>query len=221
MCVCVYLYVAHTNFVTNSCGMLGCHWLTKSVRLQQSHLVAAAIDDTTALPNKYSGGKFSGSDSSDPALIQKPKKNGKIEEEGDNARHLDDQKMIKVCDKLIEVFMVDKTTPTDWRRLLAFSKEWDNIRPHFYKRCHDRADIEYDPGMKHKLLRLGRKLKEVSNAMILTVWSVIGSLEVFHSSSIFFSFSGIRITLSLCPILDITWVVHFLLHDTKQLPQSD
>lgn len=75
---------------------------------------------------------------------------------------LDDNKMIRVCDKLIEVFLVDKTTPTDWRRLLAFSKEWDNIRPHFYKRCQDRADSEDgDPGMKHKLLRLGRKLKEI------------------------------------------------------------
>ncbi|PQM41504.1 uncharacterized protein Pyn_20655 [Prunus yedoensis var. nudiflora] len=43
----------------------------------------------------------------------------------------------------------------------AFSKEWDDIRPHFYKRCQDRADTEDDPGMKHKLLRLGRKLKEI------------------------------------------------------------
>ncbi|CAB4267044.1 unnamed protein product [Prunus armeniaca] len=69
--------------------------------------------------------------------------------------------MTRVCDKLIEVFLVDKPTPTDWRRLLAFSKEWDDIRPHFYKRCQDRADTEDDPGMKHKLLRLGRKLKEI------------------------------------------------------------
>lgn len=74
---------------------------------------------------------------------------------------LDDGKMIRICDKLIGVFMVDKPTPTDWRRLLTFSKEWDNIRPHFYKRCQDQADSESDPGMKHKLLRLARKLKEV------------------------------------------------------------
>ncbi|KAL3504676.1 hypothetical protein ACH5RR_034517 [Cinchona calisaya] len=79
----------------------------------------------------------------------------------DAAESLDGQKMTRVCDKLIEVFLVDKPTPTDWRRLLAFSREWDNIRPHFYKRCQDRADIESDPGMKHKLLRLARKLKEV------------------------------------------------------------
>ncbi|KDP32724.1 hypothetical protein JCGZ_12016 [Jatropha curcas] len=69
--------------------------------------------------------------------------------------------MVGVCDKLIGVFMVDKPTPTDWRRLLAFSKEWDNIRPHFYRRCQERADSENDPGIKHKLLRLARKLKEI------------------------------------------------------------
>lgn len=88
---------------------------------------------------------------------------GERRDEEDGNRGLDDQKMIKVCDKLIEVFMVDKPTPTDWRRLLAFSKEWNNIRPHFYNRCQDRADAESDPGMKHKLLRLGRKLKEVGS----------------------------------------------------------
>ncbi|XP_047323176.1 uncharacterized protein At4g37920-like [Impatiens glandulifera] len=73
----------------------------------------------------------------------------------------DDTKMTRVCDKLIEVFMVDKPTSTDWRRLLAFSREWDNIRPHFYQRCLDRADSQSEPEMKHKLLRFARKLKEV------------------------------------------------------------
>ncbi|XP_015887641.2 uncharacterized protein At4g37920 isoform X2 [Ziziphus jujuba] len=152
--------VSSLSFVGN---LACCHLLTKSVRLRPSYIVAAAIGDTTALPNKYRGEEFSNSDSSDPALIQEPTKNGENGGEEDNMRHLDDQQMIRVCDKLIEVFMVDKTTPTDWRRLLAFSKEWDNIRPHFYKRCHDRADNEDDPGMKHKLLRLGRKLKEVDD----------------------------------------------------------
>jgi len=78
---------------------------------------------------------------------------------------LDDNKMLRVCDKLIEVFLVDKPTPTDWRRLLAFSKEWSDIRPHFFRRCQERADNEDNPGMKHKLLRLGRKLKEVAFAI--------------------------------------------------------
>ena len=71
------------------------------------------------------------------------------------------QKMVKISDKLIGVFMVDKPTPTDWRKLLAFSREWDNIRPHFFKRCQERADAETNPEMKHGLLRLARKLKEV------------------------------------------------------------
>ncbi|XP_038884061.1 uncharacterized protein At4g37920 isoform X2 [Benincasa hispida] len=79
----------------------------------------------------------------------------------DGVESLDQPKMTKVCDKLIEVFMIDKPTPTDWRRLIAFSKEWDNIRPHFFRRCQDRAASEDDPGMRHKLLRLGRKLKEI------------------------------------------------------------
>lgn len=83
-------------------------------------------------------------------------------EDGDsNTGNIDDSKMVKVCDKLIEVFIIYKPTTTDWRRLLAFSKDWSNIRPYFYKHCQERADGESDPGLKHKLFRLGRKLKEV------------------------------------------------------------
>lgn len=97
--------------------------------------------------------------------------------EGDcGSGSVDDSKMTRVCDKLIEVFMVDKPTTTDWRRLLAFSKEWSNIRPHFYQRCEERADREGDPGMKHKLLRLGRKLKEV----ILHFYGTLTNLQI-HS----------------------------------------
>ncbi|KAJ4965938.1 hypothetical protein NE237_017787 [Protea cynaroides] len=67
----------------------------------------------------------------------------------------------RVYDEIIEVFLVDNPTPTDWIRLLAFSKEWIHILPHFYRRFQKRADNESDLGMKHKLLRLVRKLKEV------------------------------------------------------------
>ncbi|KAK8914431.1 hypothetical protein KSP39_PZI023905 [Platanthera zijinensis] len=85
-------------------------------------------------------------------------------DDGETDTHfLTDDKMIKVCDKLIEVFMVDRPTPTDWRRLLAFSKEWENIRPHFFKRCQEKADLESCPEMKHKLFRLYRKLKEIDD----------------------------------------------------------
>ncbi|XP_058752539.1 uncharacterized protein At4g37920-like [Vicia villosa] len=75
---------------------------------------------------------------------------------------LDGNGMIPVCDKLIGVFLVDKPTPTDWRRLLAFSREWNNIMPHFFARCHDKAVSETNPAMKEKLLRLARKLKEIN-----------------------------------------------------------
>lgn len=78
-----------------------------------------------------------------------------------NSEEEDDPKMAVVCDKLIDVFMVDKPNTTDWRRLLAFSREWSNIRPHFYKRCQDRADSQFQHEIKHKLLKFARKLKEV------------------------------------------------------------
>ncbi|CAM8996956.1 unnamed protein product [Rhodiola kirilowii] len=77
------------------------------------------------------------------------------------AEEMDDSKMTRVCDKLIGVFMVDKPTPTDWRRLIAFSTEWSNLRPHFFKRCMERAESENDLTMKHNLLRFARKLREV------------------------------------------------------------
>uniref|UniRef100_A0A803NFM5 Uncharacterized protein n=1 Tax=Cannabis sativa TaxID=3483 RepID=A0A803NFM5_CANSA len=112
------------------------------------------------LRNSASNASFYSISFKDSSSNQKTR-NDENEQERDNVGSLDDQKMIRVCDKLIEVFLVDKPTPTDWRRLLAFSKEWDSIRPHFYRRCQERADSEDDPGMKHKILRLGRKLKEV------------------------------------------------------------
>ncbi|KAL6970300.1 hypothetical protein U1Q18_029999 [Sarracenia purpurea var. burkii] len=139
----------------------GCCLLINPVRLQRySH--SAVIGDTTAVPNDCTEEKMSSFDASDPSP-----NNGELTKDNDqrdrkdDIEALDEHKMTRVCDKLIDVFMVDKPSTTDWRRLLAFSKEWNNIRPHFYKRCQDRADMEDDPGMKHNLLRLGRKLKEV------------------------------------------------------------
>ncbi|KAL8058395.1 hypothetical protein ABFX02_03G015500 [Erythranthe guttata] len=79
----------------------------------------------------------------------------------DDSEQFDDRNMVRICNKLIEVFTVDKPTPSDWRRLLTFSKEWDTIRPHFFKRCQNKADNESDPGKKHNLLRLSRKLKQI------------------------------------------------------------
>ncbi|MBA0837195.1 hypothetical protein Goarm_009373, partial [Gossypium armourianum] len=129
---------------------------------QQRFSLVAVVGDKTAVPNNCDEEKISDSDSAGSLLI-----NDEVTRDGENdgdkgsVEGLDSVKMIRVCDKLIEVFLVDKPTPTDWRRLLAFSKEWNNIRPHFFQRCQERADVEGDPGMKHKLLRLGRKLKEI------------------------------------------------------------
>ncbi|XP_022768276.1 uncharacterized protein At4g37920, chloroplastic isoform X2 [Durio zibethinus] len=130
------------------------------VRLHRFSL-AAIVVDKTAVPNDCDE-QVSGPDSSDSSpIIGEINKDRKIVDEKGSLEGLDDCKMIRVCDNLIEVFMVDKPTPTDWRRLFAFSKEWSSIRPYFFKRSQNRADVESDPGMKHKLLRLGRKLKEI------------------------------------------------------------
>ncbi|KAK9270107.1 hypothetical protein L1049_025681 [Liquidambar formosana] len=139
----------------------GCHLLVNPVRLQKSSL-AAVVGDKTAVPNDHSGEQLSFSNPSDSVVSHEElTRNGEKRDAKDDIEGVDDHKMIRICDKLIAVFMVDKPTPTDWRRLIAFSKEWSTIRPHFYRRCKDRADSEDDPGMKHNLLRLGRKLKEI------------------------------------------------------------
>lgn len=131
------------------------------VRLRQSSF-AAVIGDTTAVSDGTINEEMSTTKLSDSATSQETDvENG--EDGKDASEGLDENKMIRVCDKLIEVFLVDKPKPTEWRRLLAFSKEWNNIRPHFYKRCQDRADSESDPGMKHKFLKLQRKLREVDD----------------------------------------------------------
>ncbi|KAK4341396.1 hypothetical protein RND71_039897 [Anisodus tanguticus] len=132
------------------------------VRLRQSSL-AAVIGDTTAVPDGTVNEQMSATKLSDPITSQETDMENGEDRKKDASEGLDENKMLRVCDKLIEVFLVDKPKPTDWRRLLAFSKEWNNIRPHFYKRCQDRADSESDPGMKHKLLRLQRKLREVDD----------------------------------------------------------
>lgn len=139
----------------------GSSWPLGTVRLRQ-FFRAAAVGDTSTVPydsveEHMTAAKHSALVASNDISTSKDEETDKK----DAAKSLDDQKMTRVCDKLIEVFMVDKPTPTDWRRLLAFSREWESIRPHFFQRCQDRANNENDPGMKHKLLRFSRKLKEV------------------------------------------------------------
>ena len=87
--------------------------------------------------------------------------NNELEEEEEDDQVEDGYRMARVSDRLIEVFLIEKTKPEEWRKLLAFSKEWTNIREHFFKRCKVRAEQEIDPKRKGDLLKLSRKLKEV------------------------------------------------------------
>ncbi|XXG79047.1 hypothetical protein AAC387_Pa09g0202 [Persea americana] len=149
---------------TSDRKITGYHMPFRSFRLQRP-FVAAAIGGTTSVPSDCTR-----EHSSFPVQVDNTDAHEEFTEQdrgNEDAEPgpdcLDDNRMDRVCDKLIDVFMVDKPTATDWRRLLAFSKEWVNIRPHFFQRCQERADVEQDPGMKHKLLRLFRKLKEVDD----------------------------------------------------------
>ncbi|XP_020598124.1 uncharacterized protein At4g37920, chloroplastic [Phalaenopsis equestris] len=128
------------------------------VSFRSQCLSPTAVGDTAVETSVYAGDLSSKVSSAEEAILQGigPGENGRIDSE-----YPTDDRMVKVCDKLIEVFLVDKPTPTDWRRLLAFSREWRNIRLHFFKHCQKRADLESNSEMKHLLFRLGRKLKEI------------------------------------------------------------
>lgn len=145
---------------TGQCSFFG------SQKHERSVFVTVA-GDTTTIPSDLSEGKsIFGSEHPKFPCKEKP---SEIDRDIDDKEDKSDKhKMIPVCDKLIEVFMVDKPTTTDWRRLLAFSREWENIRPHFYRRCEVRGNAEEDPEIKQKLFRLARKLKEV-NFLCFTV----------------------------------------------------
>ncbi|KAG0615250.1 hypothetical protein M758_5G026700 [Ceratodon purpureus] len=75
------------------------------------------------------------------------------------------QKMNRICDKLIEVFLVEKTNPEEWHIYLAFSKEWVNLRPHFFSRCKFQAAQTEDLKRRSNLLVLSRRLKELDEDM--------------------------------------------------------
>lgn len=69
-----------------------------------------------------------------------------------------------VCDKLIAVFTVEKPEVADWKRLLALSSEWANIRPKFYthiKRRAKEAEEEGNPEYALQLYSLQRRLNKV------------------------------------------------------------
>lgn len=153
----------YQNQVVTDCdfAILGYNFASNQVRLQWPSLGAVGAD-TTAVHNFCTEERVPPFDASDSTSENgEQKKNSEERDANDHIKALDDDKMTRVCDKLIDVFMVDMPNPAEWRKLLAFSRDWIDIRPHFFKRCQDRAESEDDPGMKHKLSRLRRKLKEV------------------------------------------------------------
>ena len=75
-------------------------------------------------------------------------------------------KMSRVCDRLIDVFLVERTNPEDWRILITLSQEWGKIRPYFFTRCESQAKLAEDQKKKADLLKLARQMKEVLNQIL-------------------------------------------------------
>ncbi|KAI4991405.1 hypothetical protein ZWY2020_039776 [Hordeum vulgare] len=69
--------------------------------------------------------------------------------------------MAQICDRFIAFFMDEKPETKDWRKILVFREEWRRYRPHFYKRCQVRIDVETDTSVKQKLIVLARKVKKI------------------------------------------------------------
>ena len=70
--------------------------------------------------------------------------------------------MTQFCDKIIDLFLNEKTKSKEWRKYLVFREEWNKYRDSFYTRCRRRADMENDSTMKEKLISLGRRVKKVN-----------------------------------------------------------
>jgi hypothetical protein len=85
--------------------------------------------------------------------------------------------MTQICDKFIEVFMHEKPETKDWRKILVFREEWQRYRPHFYKRCQARIDVETDSLVKQKLVVLARKVKKVCSFLAVQKNSHIACLN--------------------------------------------
>lgn len=69
--------------------------------------------------------------------------------------------MTQFCDKMIDLFLNEKTKSKDWRKYLVYREEWKKYRDNFYIRCRRRADMENDPTMKEKFTSLGRRVRKV------------------------------------------------------------
>lgn len=78
--------------------------------------------------------------------------------------------MTQICDKMIDLFLNEKTKSKEWRKYLVFREEWNKYRDNFYTRCQTRANMENDPTMKEKLLSLGRKVKKVKYYQLFSMF---------------------------------------------------
>ncbi|KAG2376687.1 uncharacterized protein HKW66_Vig0243170 [Vigna angularis] len=73
--------------------------------------------------------------------------------------------MTQFCDKIIDLFLNEKTKTKEWRGYLIFREEWKKYKDRFYSRCQRRADLENDPIMKEKFISLQRKVKKIDDEM--------------------------------------------------------
>ncbi|CAL8466136.1 g5672 [Coccomyxa elongata] len=64
-----------------------------------------------------------------------------------------------VADKLIAVFA--SKSPAEWRKLIAFSKQWPTLADSVLERLDDRMAAEANPSDKSKLKKLARRLRSV------------------------------------------------------------
>ncbi|KAK6923229.1 hypothetical protein RJ641_011533 [Dillenia turbinata] len=69
------------------------------------------------------------------------------------------------CDKIIDLFLNEKTRVKEWRKYLVFREEWKKYRDDFYRRCQKRADAEKDPSMKQRLTELAKKVKKIDDEL--------------------------------------------------------
>jgi len=69
------------------------------------------------------------------------------------------QDRVEVCDKIIAVFRAKPSS--EWRKLIAFSKQWKILSDSLFQRLQHRVDTETDQKERAGLKKLNRKLKEV------------------------------------------------------------
>ena len=84
-----------------------------------------------------------------------------MEDEETEAEVAEGYTISQFCDKMIDLFLIEKPKVKEWRKYLVFREEWNKYRESFYKRCQKRADMETDSDAKQKFISLGQKVKRV------------------------------------------------------------